>query len=86
MTQDPTPDTQEHFYQMMYEQHVDIIVHVGSDKSLQQWNKEAYGKVSKELIECIQLNEYMTREKFDIYVKHNKSTINHPITAYHFTA
>ena len=86
LTQDPTPDTQEHFYQMMYEQHVDIIVHVGSDKSLQQWNKEAYGKVSKELIECIQLNEYMTREKFDIYVKHNKSTINHPITAYHFTA
>ena len=86
LTQDPTPDTIQHFYQMMYEQQVDIIVHVGSDKSLPEWEKVTYGNVSKKLIECIQIDQNVKREKLDIYVKQNKSTINHPLTVYHFTA
>ena len=40
LTQDPTKDTEQHFYQMMYEQQVDLIVHVGSDENLPQWNKD----------------------------------------------
>ena len=86
LTQDPTPDTEQHFYQMMYEQQVDIIVHVGSDKNLPKWDKLKYGNISKKMIKSVQLDQNLIRENFDIFVKHKKSTINHPITAYHYTA
>ena len=86
LTQDPIPDTEQHFYQMMYEQQVDIIVHVGSDKNLPKWTKLQFGNVSKKMIKRVQLDQNLIREHFDIFVKHKKSTINHPITAYHYTA
>ena len=86
LTQDPTSDTEQHYYQMMYEQKVDIIVHVGSNKNLPQCNEVTYGNITKKLIKSIQLDQNVTRETFDIFVKHKKSTSNHPMTAYHFTS
>ena len=71
---------------MMYEQRVDIIVNVGSDNSLPHWNEVSYGNVSKKLNERIKLDQNVTREKIDIFVKTKKSKTYHPTTVYHFTA
>ena len=85
LTQDPTPDTEQHFYQMMCEQLVKIIVHIGSKSNLPKWNKISYGNVSKKLIDRVTLETNVIREKMDIFVKCEKSVIYHQITVYHFT-
>ena len=71
---------------MMYEQKVDLAVHVGSNENLAQWKKISYGKITIELVERTKLMDYLTRENIDIYVKHERSVINHRMTVYHFTS
>ena len=86
LTQDPTPDTQQHYFQMMYEQKVDLAVHVGCNENLAQWSKISYGKITIELVERTKLMDYLTRENIDIYIKHERSVINHRMMVYHFTS
>ena len=86
LTQDPTPDTEQHFYQMMFEQLVDIVVHIGSETNLCRWNRVSYGNVSKQLVDRVKLEKNLIREKIDIFVERERSVINHRLTVYHFTA
>ena len=39
LTQNPTKDTKQHFYQMIFEQNVDVIVHIGTDQKTPKWKK-----------------------------------------------
>ena len=86
LTQDPTQDSHHHYFQMMYEQKVDVIVHVGSDRNLPQWDKVSFGNVYLELVESVNLNENVQREKLTIFVKADVLIHSHPVTVYHFSA
>ena len=86
LTQDPTEDTKQHYYQMILEQQIDVMVHVGSDPNLPQWSTLSYGNVYVELVERINLDENIMREKMNILIE-SKGLINsHQVTVYHFSA
>ena len=51
LTQDPTLDTQHHFYQMLFEQKIDIVAHIGSVDYAPEWKKASFGNMTKELVE-----------------------------------
>ena len=86
LTQDPTQDTQHHFYQMVFEQQADVIVHVGSDRNFLQWNTLSYGHVELELADRINLEENIMREKINIFIKADPLIHSHSVTVYHFSA
>ena len=86
LAQDPTADTKQHFYQMIFEQHVDIIVHIGSDENLSLWKKRSYGNISKNLIERVELETNVIREKIHILMKRNEAVNTHETVVYHFTS
>ena len=85
LTQDPTIDTQQHFYQMVFEQQIDLIVHIGSNNKLPPWTKRNFGNISLELVEVIKLEKYLARERIEIDVKQGRSVINHQTNVYHLT-
>ena len=37
LTQDPTLDKRQHYLQMLHEQNVDLVIHIGSDNNLKNW-------------------------------------------------
>ena len=86
LTQDPTPDTRQHYLQLINEQRIDALIHIGSDNDFQDWNDKSYGHLSSELIELTKVNDFIVREKIDVSAMHGKSTIVHMTTIYHFTA
>ena len=47
LSQDPTPDTKEHYLRLIHEQRIDVVVHIGSDKNLVNWNKNSFQNLSK---------------------------------------
>ena len=55
LTQDPTPDTHQHYYQMLFEQKVDLVVHIGSNENLTKWKKISHGTITIELVERTKL-------------------------------
>ena len=86
VTQDPTKDTQQHYYQMLFEQQVDVVVHISSDSNLQHWETRSFGNAYIELVERVNLEENIMREKMNIFVKSDALIHSHPTTVYHFTA
>ena len=85
LTQDPTKDTGQHFYQMIFEQNIDVIVHIGTDQKTPKWKKQSYGNISKELVERTVLQNDIVRETIDIFVKHGRAIHEHRSMVYHFT-
>ena len=86
LTQNSTPDTRQHYLQLIHEQRIDALIHIGSDNDFPDWNDKSYGHLSSELIERTMVNDFIVREKIDVSAMHGKSTINHTTTIYHFTA
>ena len=86
LTQDPTSDTMPHYLQMILEQRIDIIVHIGSERNVPKWRKNRFGDLSTELIERVDFVNFVIREKVDIFLKRKKSVVNHEATILHFTA
>ena len=86
LTQDPTPDTKQHYLRLIHEQRIDVIVHIGSEKNIPHWKKDRFGDLSTELLERSEFGKYVTKEKVDIFLKHRKSVINHSVTVFHFTS
>ena len=76
LTQDPTKDTEKHFYQMIFEQQVDIIVHIYSDNKVPKWKKKTHGNITRELVERIRLENNIVREKIEIVFVQNERTVN----------
>ena len=86
LTQDPTNDTKRHFYQMMFEQKVDVIVHICSDGGVPKWKKKSYGNISKKMVERIKFGNNIVREEIDIYVKYDKTVSKQRSMNYRFSA
>ena len=85
LTQDPTVATKQQYLQMIHEQSVNLVVHVGSDKNLENWENDSYGNVSVDLVERLEITNFITRDKLDVYLKRGKSTIYHSVTVIHYT-
>ena len=87
LTQDPTKDTEKHFYQMIFEQQVDIVVHIYSDNKVPKWKKKTHGNITRELVERIKLENNIVRETIEIVFAQQKRTVNkHRSMVYHFSA
>ena len=86
LTQDPTLATRQHYLQMIHEQNVNLVVHIGSDKNLENWENDSYGNISVDLVERLEITKFITRDKLEVYLKRDKSTIYHSVTIIHYNA
>ena len=82
LTQDPNNDTQQHYLQMIHEQQINLIVHIGSDEDVSRGKKRTYGDVSTKLIQMSIIDENLIKENVEVAIKRERV---HPATVFHFT-
>ena len=73
LAQDPTPDSEPHYLQMIHDQQINVVFQVGSKKPPLNWKNVSYGDISKTLIESCDLNETLLRQKIKICIKDEKT-------------
>ena len=85
LTQTPTSDTRQHYLQLINDQRIDVLINIGSDKDFPNWDRKSFGNLSSELIERIDVDDFIFQERIDVSARHGKSIINHTTTVYNFT-